>query len=93
MAKTIEQRAVEFKKRTINHANGIAWEEGYREGSHIGYCRGATEQYEIDNDKYNKLRELAYAIYTKAQYLSTDGSGLRKAMEDFYHYINYEEDK
>ena len=46
---------------------------------------------QIDDVKYKKLRELAYAMYIQAQYLSTDGGGLRKAMEKFYRYINYEE--
>ena len=54
------------------------------------YC-GAVEQKQIDDVKYKKLRELAYAMYIQAQYLSTDGGGLRKAMENFYRYINYEE--
>lgn len=57
-----------------------------------GYIAGATEQKKIDDVKYKKLRELAYTMYTQAQYLSTDGRDLRKAMENFYHYINYEED-
>ena len=65
--------------------------ELYRKKKRIGYVQGAVEQKAIDDVKYKKLRSLAKDMYTKAQYLSTDASQLRKACEAFYNYINYEE--
>lgn len=89
MEKTIEEVAYNLYPvyRAIANRRNIDTNEDKRRA----FMAGATEQKAIDDAKYGKLRELAYAMYTKAQYLSTDASGLRKAMEDFYNYINYEE--
>lgn len=45
----------------------------------------------IDDAKYKKLRKLAYDMYTAAQYLTTDASILRKAIDAFHQFISYEE--
>lgn len=44
-------------------------------------------------EKYNKLRKLAWNMYTSMQNLSTDTTGIRKAMEEFHHFICFEEKK
>lgn len=61
-------------------------------GAYQGYIAGATEQKAIDDAKYKKLRDIAYDMYAKAQYLTVDASGLKESMRVFYHYINFEEE-
>ena len=41
-------------------------------------------------ERLTKLEELADKMYYAAQYLTTDASKLRKAMRDYWHYVNYE---
>lgn len=48
---------------------------------HIDYVR---------KDIVDHLKDLADAMYSNAQYLTTDASRLRKAMEEYKHYIDYE---
>lgn len=45
----------------------------------------------VSKAKYNKLRSLAWNMYTKMQNLSSDLRPLRKSMEEFHHFIIYEE--
>ena len=75
------------KASDFQAAMNIAVMKGYV----AGYQQGVTDQTEMDEVKYKKLRELAYNMYTRAQNLSTDGKPLRNAMEEFWHFINYEE--
>lgn len=91
MEQTIEERATMYGLSATKHLSDSLRPQAIQR-MHDIYKAIATEQKQIDDVKYKKLRELAYAMYTKAQYLSTDGRGLRKAMENFYNYINYEED-
>lgn len=37
--------------------------------------------------KLQKLKKLADAMYTAAQYLTTDASHLRKAMEEYHQFV------
>ena len=46
-----------------------------------------------DKEKLNRIKKLADAMYTTAQYLSTDASRLRKAMEEYHKFIIYEYNK
>lgn len=51
--------------------------------------KGFQEGYEQAEKDYTKLKELADNMYSAAQYLTTDASRLRKAMEEYYNYIVY----
>lgn len=46
-----------------------------------------------DKEKLDRMKKLADAMYTTAQYLTTDASGLRKAMEEYHKFIIYEYNK
>ena len=41
-------------------------------------------------EKLIKIRHLADAMYESAQMMSTDASRLRKAMQDYRHFVIYE---
>ena len=48
-----------------------------------------------NNEKLEKLKKLADAMYNAAQYLTTDASRLHKAMEEYHQFVinhYYEED-
>lgn len=45
------------------------------------------------NEKFEKLKKLADDMYVAAQYLSTDASRLRKAMNEYHHFVVYELNK
>lgn len=90
--KTIEGRAEEYAKRKSGCQPWQYASSAYRSYKQI-YIDIATEQKEIDDAEYKKLRTLAYDMYTSAQYLSTDASKLRKAMDAFHQYVCYEEIK
>ena len=40
-----------------------------------------------DKDKLQKIKELADGMYYAAQYLTTDASHLRKAMDKYHQFI------
>lgn len=40
-----------------------------------------------DKEKLDRMKKLADGMYYAAQYLTTDASRLRKAMEDYYQFI------
>lgn len=42
------------------------------------------------NPKIEKLKKLADAMYNAAQYMTTDASRLRKAMEEYHQFIIHE---
>ena len=46
-----------------------------------------------DKEKLDRMKKLADAMYTTAQYLTTDASGIRKAMEEYHKFIIYEYNK
>lgn len=46
-----------------------------------------------DKEKLDRLKKLADAMYYAAQYLTTDASGLRKAMEEYHKFIIHEYNK
>lgn len=77
------QSWMERAKFEIEHEEELTIERAYE----LGKIRGHKEAQE----RYDKLRILAYNMYTAAQYLTTDASKLKKACDDFYHYINFEE--
>ena len=85
---TIEERALVLSDK----AKATYPNEAYSNGIYAGYVKGAYDQKTMDDAKYKKLRDLAYAMYTNAQYLTNDASGLRQSMRNFYHYINFEEE-
>ena len=43
-----------------------------------------------DQEKIKRMKELGQAMYDAAQCLTTDASRLRKAMEEWHHFIIYE---
>ena len=43
-----------------------------------------------DQEKLNRMKKLGQAMYDAAQYLTTDASRLRKAMEEWHQFIIYE---
>lgn len=45
------------------------------------------------NEKFGKLKKLADNMYVAAQYLTTDASQLKKAMNEYYHFVVYELNK
>ncbi len=45
------------------------------------------------NEKFEKLKKLADNMYVAAQYLSTDASQLKKAMDEYHHFVVYELNK
>ena len=48
---------------------------------------GAAFQMKKTEPKLQKLKKLADAMYTAAQYLTTDASHLRKAMEEYHQFV------
>ena len=48
---------------------------------------GAAFQMKETEPKLQKLKKLADAMYHAAQYLTTDASQLRKAMEEYHQFI------
>ena len=46
-----------------------------------------------DKEKLDRIKKLADAMYTTAQYLSTDASRLRKAMDEYHRFIITEYNK
>ena len=48
---------------------------------------GAAFQMKETEPKLQKLKKLADAMYHAAQYLTTDSSHLRKAMEEYHQFI------
>lgn len=46
-----------------------------------------------DKEKLKKIKKLADAMYTKMQNLTTDTSGIRKAMEEYHQFIINEYNK
>lgn len=48
---------------------------------------GAAFQMKETEPKLQKLRKLADGMYRAAQYLTTDASHLRKAMEEYHQFI------
>lgn len=48
---------------------------------------GAAFQMKETEPKLQKLKKLADAMYHAAQYLTTDASHLRKAMEEYHQFI------
>ena len=48
---------------------------------------GAAFQMKETEPKLQKLKKLADAMYQAAQYLNTDASHLRKAMEEYHQFI------
>lgn len=48
---------------------------------------GAAFQEKETEPKLQKLKQLADAMYTAAQYLTTDASHLRKAMDEYHQFI------
>lgn len=45
------------------------------------------------NEKFEKLKKLADNMYVAAQYLYTDASQLKKAMNEYHHFVVYELNK
>lgn len=58
---------------------------------------GKTQKHQDENkdipqeNKYNRLRKLAWDMYSKMKSLSTDLRPLRKSMKEFHKFIIYEE--
>lgn len=48
---------------------------------------GAAFQMKETEPKLQKLKRLADAMYTAAQYLTTDASHLRKTMEEYHQFV------
>ena len=48
---------------------------------------GAAFQMKETEPKLQKLKKLAYGMYRAAQYLTTDASHLRKAMDEYHQFI------
>lgn len=46
-----------------------------------------------NKEKLKKIKKLADAMYTKMQNLTTDTSGIRKAMEEYHQFVIHEYDK
>ena len=46
-----------------------------------------------DKEKLDRMKKLADGMYYAAQYLTTDASRLRKAMEEYHKFIIYEYNK
>ena len=44
-------------------------------------------------DKYKELKKLAYNMYIAAKYINTDASELKKAMNEYHHFVVYELNK
>lgn len=80
---------IERAKNEIENEDTLLTNSAYE----LGRIRGRKEQEETDEVKYKKLRTLAYDMYISAQYLSTDASKLRRAMDAFQQYVCYEESK
>ena len=53
----------------------------------LGLVKSVIDQMKEIEPKLQKLKKLADAMYHAAQYLTTDASHLRKAMEEYHQFI------
>lgn len=53
----------------------------------LGLVKSAIDQMKETEPKLQKLKKLADGMYRAAQYLTTDASHLRKAMEEYHQFI------
>lgn len=101
-----EWQKEQFEKERLKHCDELTAEQAQIESDfvvqHLKKCnRTPTFIDAIEygrkamREKLSKLKELADKMYYAAQYLTTDASKLRKAMDDYWHYVVYElkEDK
>jgi regulator of sirC expression with transglutaminase-like and TPR domain len=67
---------------------------GFNEQTHLeSYCLEKKRDCQIEyirKDIVEELKKRADAMYSSAQYLTTDASRLGKAMEEYWHFINLE---
>lgn len=96
----------QFEKERLKHCDELTAEQAQMESDFVvqhlkNFNRTPTFIDAIEygseamKEKLTKLEELADKMYYAAQYLTTDASKLRKAMDDYWHYVVYElkEDK
>ena len=75
-----------YEKRLLNQANGM------KESVLVQMCltafRHGVENTLVEVEpKLQKLKKLADGMYRAAQYLTTDASHLRKAMDEYYQFV------
>lgn len=76
----------DYEARLVSQANGM------KDSPLLQMCL-ASFKHGIENTlaeiepKYQKLKKLADAMYTAAQYMTTDASRLRKAMEEYHQFV------
>ena len=75
----------ELKKAAEDYSNSLDYYHYTGDDPSIGFIAGAKWM----QAQMEELKRLADNMYESAQYLTTDASQLRKAMEEYYNFINF----
>lgn len=75
-----------YKERILSQANGMK-DSPLLQMCLTSFRHGIENTLDEVEPKLQKLKKLADAMYTAAQYLTTDASHLRKAMDEYYQFI------
>lgn len=75
-----------YRVRLESQANGM------KDSPFVAMClqsfrHGIENTLDEVNPKIEKLKKLADAMYNAAQYMTTDASRLRKAMEEYHQFV------
>ena len=82
MSKRAEEAALKVYDEEWQESLRLAFQEGYEQAE-----KDLRE--EVVPNKAEEIKTLADDMYYAAQYLTTDASHLRKAMEAYYQYIAF----
>ena len=74
-----------YKERLLSQANGMV-EPTMLQICLTAFRRGVENTLDETEPKLQKLKKLADAMYHAAQYLTTDASQLRKAMDEYHQF-------
>jgi t-SNARE complex subunit (syntaxin) len=75
-----------YKERLLSQANGME-ESVLMQMCLTAFRHGIENTLAEVEPKQQKLKKLADAMYHAAQYLTTDASHLRKAMEEYHLFV------
>lgn len=75
-----------YEKRLLSQANGMK-DSALVQMCLVAFRHGIENTLDEVEPKQQKLKKLADAMYHAAQYLTTDASHLRKAMEEYHQFI------
>ena len=75
-----------YEARLLNQANGMK-DSPLLQMCLTSFRHGIENTLDEVEPKLQKLKKLADAMYKEAQYLTTDASHLRKAMDEYHQFI------